>query len=214
MTEINGHAGDFDSLPYVDRQLELEGMKEKVDLLIEQEMRRISRKDRVQLPKDITLFKDDPVLSSEWARTSKQKPMATLDISRYDVAPPAGKDKQSVEAWQAAVDNSKAQLESQTLRLFNLELLQKYGSNAWKVHNFQLEGQLKQLKYNVEEKKKEISELNKQRKFEQTEGGTTLRNLESKWSDLVSQTLQVEVACAALENELEELKRYENSLNN
>lgn len=95
-------------------------MKEKVDLLIEQEMRKISRKDRVQLPKDITLFKDDPVLSSEWARTSKKKPMATLDIARYDVAPPAGKDKQSVEAWQAAVDNSKAQLESQTLRLVNI----------------------------------------------------------------------------------------------
>jgi pre-mRNA-splicing factor SPF27 len=98
--------------------------------------------------------------------------------------------------------------------LFNLELLQKYGPNAWKVHNFQLEAQLKQLKYNVEEKKKQISDLNKQRKFEQTEGGTTLRNLESKWSDLISQTLQVEVACAALENELEELKRYENSLSN
>jgi pre-mRNA-splicing factor SPF27 len=95
--------------------------------------------------------------------------------------------------------------------LFNLELLQKYGPNAWKVHNFQLEAQ---LKYNVEEKKKQISDLNKQRKFEQTEGGTTLRNLESKWSDLISQTLQVEVACAALENELEELKRYENSLSN
>jgi len=97
-------------------------------------------------------------------------------------------------------------------RLFNLELLQKYGANAWKVHNFQLEAQLKQLKHGVEEKKKEILELNKQRKLEQTEGGINLRNLESKWSDLISQTLQVEVACASLENELEELKRYENSI--
>jgi pre-mRNA-splicing factor SPF27 len=71
---------------------------------------------------------------------------------------------------------------------------------------------LKQLKHGVEEKKKEILELNKQRKLEQTEGGINLRNLESKWSDLISQTLQVEVACASLENELEELKRYENSI--
>lgn len=97
-------------------------------------------------------------------------------------------------------------------RLFNLELLQKYGANAWKVHNFQLEAYLKQLKSDVEDKKKQILDLNKQRKFEQTEGGSSLRDLESKWSDLISQTLQVEVACASLENEVEELKRYENRI--
>jgi hypothetical protein len=96
--------------------LEIEGMKEKVDLLIEQEMRKISKKDRVHLPKDITLFKDDKILSSEWARISKQQPMPPLEISRYEVAPPSGKDKQSVEAWEAAINNSKAQLEAQTLR--------------------------------------------------------------------------------------------------
>ncbi|KAI9289337.1 Pre-mRNA-splicing factor SPF27 [Umbelopsis sp. AD052] len=212
MADNSANSIDLDSLPYVDRELDIAGMKDKVNLLIEQEMRKISKKDRVQFPKDVKLFANDEILSSEWARTNKQLSMATLDLSRYDVAPPAAKDKKSVEAWESAIDNSKAQLEAQTLRLFNLELLQKYGANAWKVHNFQLEAYLKQLKSDVEDKKKQILDLNKQRKFEQTEGGSSLRDLESKWSDLISQTLQVEVACASLENELEELKRYENGI--
>jgi hypothetical protein len=91
-------------------------MRDKVNLLIEQEMRKISKKDRAHFPKDIKLFADDEILSSEWARANKQQPIATLDISRYEVAPPSTKDKKSVDAWESAIDNSKAQLEAQTLR--------------------------------------------------------------------------------------------------
>lgn len=91
-------------------------MKDKVNLLIEQEMRKISKKDRVQFPKDVKLFADDEILSSEWARTNKKLPMETLDLSRYEVSPPAAKEKKSVEAWESAIENSKAQLEAQTLR--------------------------------------------------------------------------------------------------
>lgn len=91
-------------------------MKDKVDLLIEQEMRKISKKDRVHFPKDVKIFADDEILSSEWARTNKKLPMATLDLSRYEVSPPSAKEKNSIEAWESAIENSKAQLEAQTLR--------------------------------------------------------------------------------------------------
>lgn len=52
-------------------------------------------------------------------------------------------------------------------RLYNLELLQKYGANAWRVHNFQLEHELQQYQRTLEEYKQNILEINKQRKSEQ-----------------------------------------------
>ena len=40
-----------------------------------------------------------------------------------------------VAAWNECVDNSLAQLEHQRTRIVNLELMQDYGSDAWKVYN-------------------------------------------------------------------------------
>ena len=47
------------------------------------------------------------------------------------------------EAWEAAVNNAKAQLEHQTLRIQNLELMLKYGPNQWRAHNASLEAAIK-----------------------------------------------------------------------
>lgn len=52
-------------------------------------------------------------------------------------------------------------------RLVNLELLQKFGANAWRLHNYQLEQQLKQTQRATEESRQRIVELNRQRKAEQ-----------------------------------------------
>jgi pre-mRNA-splicing factor SPF27 len=51
--------------------------------------------------------------------------------------------------------------------MFNLELLQKYGPNAWPVHNFQLESYLKQIKQETERYRNEINEINRERKYDQ-----------------------------------------------
>lgn len=53
--------------------------------------------------------------------------------------------------------------------MFNLELLQKYGANAWRLHNYQLENELQQYQKTLEEYKQNILELNKQRKAEQVD---------------------------------------------
>lgn len=93
------------------------------------------------------------------------------------------------------------------LSMFNLELLSKYGANAWRVHNYQLETYLEYIKNNTERVRNQILNINKERKMEQTQAAETLASLENKWSDLISQNLQVEIACAALEAEVNELKR-------
>jgi len=184
-------------------------MRTRVDKLIEQEMKRTPRREITHLPANFELFKDDDLLLSEWIRTQQQKPQTSLSTARYELPPPTADQMQSLEAWKAAVDNSKAQLESQTLRLFNLELLQKFGANAWRVHNYQLEGYQKQLQRVLDDQKALVTELNKQRKFEQTQAAGSLSSLESRWTELISQTVQVEVACAALDQEVVALEEQE-----
>lgn len=49
-------------------------------------------------------------------------------------------------------------------RLTNLELLQKYGSNAWRIHNFQLEATAKNYDKAVEDLKQLTVEVNRDRK--------------------------------------------------
>ena len=88
----------------------------------------------------------------------------------------------TVEDWEASLNNAHAQLEHQRLRsvmfsallgsgsdaclfrLTNLELMQKYGSNSWRIHNFTLEVTAKNLDKAVEDLKQLTVEVNRDRK--------------------------------------------------
>ncbi|CAG8619814.1 6091_t:CDS:2 [Ambispora gerdemannii] len=199
-----------DSLPYIDNEINYEGMREQVDKLVEQERRKRTKKDPPNFPATIELFKDSPMLAAELQRVQLGKPMEQIDTNRYKLEPP--QDSSNVESWKKAADNSKAQLEQQNLRLLNMELLHKYGANAWRLHNFQLEQELKQLQGTLEQYKQEILEVNKERKAEQLQAGKRLEMLESSWSDLVGKTLQVQFACDSLEKEVENLRQVEQQL--
>lgn len=84
-----------------------------------------------------------------------------------------------------------------------MELLQKYGANAWRVHNYQLENDLADIKRKTEELRNKIVEINKERKNDQLEAAALLSSLESKWSDLIAENLQTSIARAAFENQAE-----------
>ncbi|KAL4206180.1 breast carcinoma amplified sequence 2 [Rhizopus microsporus] len=197
---------DLDALPYVDRDLDDENTKAEVERLIEQEMRRMKRTEKSSLPTTINLFENDETLKEEFERVQRKQVLDVLDTERYELKGPS--NEEDIEAWKAAVNNTKSQLESQAGSMFNLELLSKYGANAWRVHNYQLETYLKYIKSNTDRLRNEIIEINKQRKADQTAAAATLASLENKWSDLISQNLQVEIACAALEGELHELRSH------
>lgn len=94
-------------------------MKATVDRLIDQELRRMRRKeggDGSSLPMQIELFQSSDILKQELERLKRKEPLNALDISRYELKGPEDEESESVEAWQAAVDNTKAQLESQAVR--------------------------------------------------------------------------------------------------
>ncbi|KAF9965961.1 hypothetical protein BGZ70_003683 [Mortierella alpina] len=226
----------LDALPYVDKQIDEPGARTLVDKLIASEMKRMPKpRDPSTLFPDIELFKDNQLIQQELERVRKGKPMENaLDMTRYQLEPPTSQssshpsDVASAETtitpsaseelpegratWIKALENANAQLEHQNQRILNLELVQKFGGNAWNVHNYQLEYDLSLLQKAVDEKKAEVIELNKLRKRDQLDVAESLQRLEAKWAEMISSTLQVEVASASLEAELEQLKAYEEQL--
>lgn len=112
---------------------------------------------------------------------------------------PTGKDAKSVEAWERAHDSSLAQLEHQRLRSVNVSLLQgTLGANAWKIQNFSLENTNQRVEKEGEHVRKVVEDVNRRRKAEQERGGETLSKLEKRWTELVSENLQVEIGCMNL----------------
>ncbi|KAF9927639.1 hypothetical protein FBU30_003015 [Linnemannia zychae] len=223
----------LDALPYVDKQIDEPGVRSMVDKLIASEMKKMSTKPRdpASLFPDMDLFSSNPIIQQELERVRKGKPMeSALDLSRYQLEPPTSHtaSTKGTEAtaptttptaseqlpegraeWLKALDNANAQLEHQNQRVLNLELVQKFGGNAWNIHNYQLEYDVSLLRKAVDDKKAEIMELNKLRKRDQMDVAESLQRLEAKWAEMISSTLQVEVASASLEAELAQLKGYE-----
>ena len=104
-----------------------------------------------------------------------------------------------VAAWNECVDNSLAQLEHQRTRIINLELMQDYGSDAWKTYNETLQKLANHMQDNLKDLKKEIQEVNWSRKNKQTQVGEKFKNLESQWVGLVSKNYEIEQAIVQLE---------------
>jgi len=199
-----------DSLPYYDRDLELHPqLRALVDAEIARELKRqppLASDPRV--PPDFELFANNPLLAAELARVQTSQPLSALDSSRYQLPGPLG-DGPTEDDWKAAVQNAKAQLQHQKSRETNISLLQTYGANAWKIHNYLLESQATRLEKAVEEVKEEVTVVNRDRKNFQSHVGKQLTALETRWTELISTVLQIELANIALEGEVEQLRQRE-----
>ncbi len=205
-----------DALPYFDRDLELQpGLRAKVDALIAAEQSTMTAVDpsSSRLPPAYVPFSTRPDLRAELERVGSGQPSShTLDTHRYTLsAHEAGADA-SIEEWQAAVDNAHAQLGHMDVRLKNIELLKRYGSNAWRLSNFQQEQQIKMLSEQVEALKAETNEVNRLRQKEQTDAGAKLSGLEKRWTELITRGLQLEVANITTQGEIETLQSKKRKL--
>jgi len=94
----------------------------------------------------------------------------------------------------------------------NASILASYGPNAWLVRNYQLNAELKELQTTLEGIKEKVTEVNRSRRVFQEETGTHLTKLETRWQDLVGSTVQLELACHAIEGEVKGLRRKEADL--
>ena len=105
-------------------------------------------------------------------------------------------------SWSESVDNSMAQLEHQAVRAINLELMLEYGIEAWKAYLEIFTALQAKAQNKLQDLKKEIQEVNWQRKSKQTGAGEKLRALEAQWVVLVSKNYEIEQACVKLEEEI------------
>uniref|UniRef100_A0A1I8JR25 DnaJ homolog subfamily C member 21 n=1 Tax=Macrostomum lignano TaxID=282301 RepID=A0A1I8JR25_9PLAT len=139
--------------------------------MVEEEMRRY-RPTKNYLehlpPLNLHQFETD-ILRAEFERLSSRQPPEHMSMKRYELpAPPTGR-LTDVQSWRDSVDNSRAQLEHQSVRIENLQLLlahrirclalsQRHSGGAW----------LLRLKRRLQATRKAVKEVNLQRKTEQS----------------------------------------------
>ena len=145
-------------------------MRERLEGLVEAELQAIPIQDidiSSRLPELLPdLFTTSSFLSQELERVStKTKISGGLDSSRYSL--PAPPSHAPVEAYEKALNNAGSQTEHQQLRLGNLELMNKYGANAWRVSNFLVEKEIERLQNQTEVIKTRTEEVNRERKAKQ-----------------------------------------------
>ncbi|KAF8898386.1 breast carcinoma amplified sequence 2 [Infundibulicybe gibba] len=202
----------FDSLPYYDDDLDkFPHLKQKVD----QEFARQPKPPATPIPlsphPSNYLLSNHPHLAAELERIEAHKPFPALDTLRYQLPEPTSNPGTDAE-WDAALKNARAQLEHQHARQTNLTLLQKYGPNAWRIHNHLLEATAVQTERALEELRQLTVDVNRERKNNQDRLGQQLTTLETRWTELISSVLQIEMANVALDAEIERLNKKEADL--
>lgn len=176
--------------------------------MVEEECRRYkpSKNYLEHLPPLITSTFETEFMKNEFQRIEGGLRLETMNTKRYELpAPPPGKLGE-IQAWQEAVDNSFAQLEHQSIRFLNLELLQKYGCEAWKAGLEILVGLNAKAQKELAELKKEIQDVNWNRKNKQLQTGDQLNRLNNQWASLVSCNFEIESAIKQLEMQIYNLK--------
>jgi pre-mRNA-splicing factor SPF27 len=199
---------DIDALPYIDQQMEhIDQMKQYVDHLIAEEMKTFAPRDYIShLPEPELKLAKNPLLKAELERVRAGAPMAKLDTTRYAVAPPEGAAAADPAAWKAAIGNAAAQLEHQTARGENLELLRDYGPAYYQEYCKYLEAVQQGMGAQRDDLKRKVDEINRERKAEQLGAGERMHGLDQKWKTLVFGNRQIEEACLAMEADIKRMK--------
>lgn len=190
-----------DALPYIDQGYDEPGVRDAAVAMVDDECRRYrpTKNYLEYLPAlNMTAF-ETPLMLAEFERISNRVPMEPLSMKRYELPPPPPGKTTDEPAWQESVANSKAQLEHQSIRALNLELMTEYGCESWKAHLGIFTALQAKAQRQQQELKKDIQEANWQRKAKQTLTGEKLRSLEAQWVGLVSKNYEIEQACAKLE---------------
>ncbi|KAK2625244.1 hypothetical protein QTJ16_005613 [Diplocarpon rosae] len=155
-----------------------------------------------------------PLMLSELARVESRAPITGISTSRYEEqeAPSTtpGSDETSPETlqrWRAALERAYAAQTYLEGRVANLELLERYGKNAWLEGNKRLEDVLRALERELEARKGEIDGVVIERKNAQEAVKGELKGLDEGWRRGVGRVLETEVAAEAVRKNILERRR-------
>ena len=129
----------------------------------------------------------------EYERISQNKPLNTINTSQYQTP-------SDVKANLIAA-------EYLTNRTDNLALLETYGSNSWLIGNAIQEHSLGLLEMELAQLKEEATRINRERKRQNLELGGEIDKLGQRWRKALRGIVEVEIACAGLEDEVSQLQR-------
>ncbi|XP_033724700.1 pre-mRNA-splicing factor SPF27-like [Pecten maximus] len=202
-----------DALPYYDQGYDESGVREAAMALVEEETRRYrpTKNYLEYLPTTNMSNFETEIMKNEFERLQSRLPMDMLSMKRYELPQPSAGKMTDVSAWTECVENSQAQLEHQSLRIMNLELISEFGSHTWKSYNSVLVQMLDSAQKHLQELRKKIQEINWQRKTEQSNAGKELKDLEASWVGLVSKNYEIERACVELEKEISDMEKRNRS---
>ncbi|EOA31284.1 hypothetical protein CARUB_v10014457mg [Capsella rubella] len=202
----------IDALPYIDDDYGNPLIKSEVDRLVEEEMRRSSKKpadflkDLPPLPKFD--FENCPTLSKEYERVRAGKPPVRIDFeSRYKLEVPPASKKNDDAAWKLSLQKNHRSLQHKMFELENLELMSKHGPELWRQNNHRLEVFLSRMQRLAQEQNEEIEKVNRERKYHQQTTSYELNALSQEWRQLCVKNMEIQSACAVLETQIESYKK-------
>lgn len=84
----------------------------------------------------------------------------------------------------------------------NVIIQSQHAPNAWLVRNYQLNAELKELQSVLAGMEEQVTDVNRTRRVYQEDVGQHLTRLETRWQELVGSTVQLEMACVAMQGEV------------
>ncbi|CAN8270249.1 unnamed protein product [Cochlearia groenlandica] len=202
----------IDALPYIDDEYGNPLVKSEVDRLVEEEMRRSSKKpsdflkDLPPLPKFD--FENCPILGKEYERVRAGKPPVRIDFeSRYKLEMPPASKRNDDAAWKQYLQKNQRSLQQKMIELENLELMSKHGPELWRQNNQRLEVFLSRMQRLAQEQNEEIEKVNRERKYHQQTTAYELSAVSHEWRQLCVKNMEIQSACAVLETQIDSVKR-------
>lgn len=201
----------IDALPYFDKEYEDASLRAEVNRLVQEEMRRSKKRPAdflKELPPVPPLRPEKcPMVARECDRVRAGKPPASgVDLTRYEPKQLTGSRAHDPGAWKTAAQQACCHLQHLDGRRLNLELMQQFGANSWKVHNQHLEAFLAKTQQEVAEVKRRIETVNRDRKLNQQAAAAELSRLNAKWREGVRKNMEIEAACGNLQSDIHRLR--------
>ncbi|KAL7689008.1 putative pre-mRNA-splicing factor SPF27 [Plasmopara halstedii] len=195
----------IDSLGYIDTKYNSNESQQHVQAQIRAEMATFSPpqdKYLAYLPSYSPTFSGNGRLLTEMKRVAANVPLDAIDLNRYQVNEPTGKNSNSLEAWESAVKQLQTVVEHQSNRVVNLELQQGYGTKLLKVRAAILDGMNAQYEHAIQANKMVVDKVNLMRQQEQTRNAMKLKNYQSRYYELLAKNVAIKRAC-----EVEQLRQ-------